>query len=248
MSSNAPTEPAPPRISNESLSRLLANPISSYFSDAYNTLISVVQGLALGGLFVVLSDRTYRTGPIFWPRFLLAFMIINTIWHRYISETQYVAWRLRPRDTLIPMVFAVLQGLAILAIGSEPWFFAVWIAAILLWAAVAYQNGLSHYATPIVRDIYASHFDEILGAGFGSRLLDAIIRFQRRSWNFLTAAFVGALITVFGAYLFQKHFWFSNLLVLCYSLPSVAYFLVSDLSRHLNRTQNIQLGRKGVRW
>src|SRR5438128_5534209 len=137
-------------ISNESLSKLLANPISSYFSNAYNTLISVVQGLALGALFVVLADPTYRASSMFWPKFVLAFLIINTIWHRYISETQYVAWRLTPRDTLIPMSFAVLQGVTILAIRSKPWVFGLGIAIIQLWAAIAYQNGFRHYKTLIV--------------------------------------------------------------------------------------------------
>jgi len=248
MTSDSRTNQPHAGVSDESLSKLLANPISSYFSDAYNTLIRVVQGLALGGLFVVLADPTYRTGFIFWLRFILAFLIINTIWHRYISETQYVAWRLTPRDTLIPMLFAIFQGLAILGIRSAPWFFGSWITAILLWAAVAYQNGLRHYASPIVRNIYASHFDEILGPGFGERLLDAIIRFQRLSRNLLAAAFVGSLVTVLVAYRFDNHLLFSNLLILCYSLPAVTYFLVFDLSRHLNRTPYIQLGRKGVRW
>ncbi len=243
-----PTSQPPLAISDESLSKLLANPISSYFSDAYNTLISVVQGLALGGLFVVLADPVYRTSSIFWPRFFLAFLIINTIWHRYISETQYVAWRLTPVDTLIPMSFAILQGIAILAIRSDPWAFALGFAAILLWGAVAYQNGLKHYSTPIVRDIYAAHYDGMLGDGFGGRILDAIIRFQQISRNLLATAFAGSLITVLVAYRFDKRSLFVNWLILGYSVPFAAYFFFFDLSRHLNRTGNIRLGREGVRW
>jgi len=239
---------SPSVISNESLSKLLANPISSYFSDAYNTLISVVQGLALGGLFVVLADPTYRVSSMFWPKFVLAFLIINTIWHRYISETQYVAWRLRPCDTLIPMSFAVFQGMAILAIRSRPWVFGLGISIIQLWAAIAYQNGFRHYRTLIVRDIYGAHFDGMLGVGLGGRLLDAIIRFQRRSRNLLAIAFLGALTTVLVAYRFENNPRVGNWLVFGYSFPTVAYFFFSDLSYHLNRTPNIQLGRVGVRW
>lgn len=235
-------------ISDDSLSNLLANPISSYFSDAYNTLISIVQGLALGGLFVVLADPAYRTSSIFWPRFFLAFLIINTIWHRYISETQYVAWRLTPLDTLIPMSFAVFQGLTILAIRSEPWAFAMGFAAILLWGAVAYQNGLKHYSTPIVRDIYTAHYDAMLGEGFGGRILDAIMQFQRTSRNLLATAFAGSLITVLVAYRFDKLALFVNWLVLGYSFLFAAYFFFFDLSHHLNRTGNIRLGHDGVQW
>ncbi len=66
MATNPQTSQSPSAISNESLNKLLANPISSYFSDAYNTLISIVQGLALGGLFVVLADPTYRASSMFW--------------------------------------------------------------------------------------------------------------------------------------------------------------------------------------
>lgn len=248
MATNPQTSQSPSALSNESLSKLLANPISSYFSDAYNTLISIVQGLALGGLFVVLADPTYRASSMFWPKFLVAFLIINTIWHRYISETQYVAWRLTPRDTLIPMSFAVFQGVSILAISSKPWVFASGIAAIQLWAAIAYQNGLNHYATLIVRDVYAGHFDGMLGVGFGGRLLDAIIRFQRHSRNLSLIAFVGSLATVLVAYRFENSPRVGNWLVLSYSLPTVAYFFFFDLSYHLNRTRSIQLERGGVRW
>jgi len=88
----------------------------------------------------------------------------------------------------------------------------------------------------------------MLGLGLGERILDALIGFQRRSRNLLAAAFVGSLVAVLFAYGFDKHFWISNLLILCYSLPAVAYFLVFDLSRHMNRTPDIQLGRKGVGW
>jgi putative effector of murein hydrolase len=88
----------------------------------------------------------------------------------------------------------------------------------------------------------------MLGPGFGERILDAIIRFQQRSRNFLAGAFVGSLVIVLIAYWLEKHFWISNLLILCYSLPAVTSFLVFDLSRHMNRTPDIQLGREGVGW
>lgn len=82
--------------------------IAPYFADSYNTLLSVVQGVALGALTYNFFTSE-KISQLIIAKSIVSFGVICITWHRYVVHTQYIAWRLGFIDTLIPMLFAPLQ-------------------------------------------------------------------------------------------------------------------------------------------
>jgi len=117
------------------LKTVLHEPITPYSTNAYNTLISVIQGIALAALFYIINESIVKLKPAsfdisFVCRIVLAFLLICLIWHRYIVHDQYIAWRLTVFDTIIPMVFALLQIFLILSIPKSPFLFPLCLASL----------------------------------------------------------------------------------------------------------------------
>src|SRR4051812_8394385 len=111
--------PTPGQTEAHNARALPSDTIASYFSGAYNNLVSVVQGVALASLVYILQMRfddpanhpnhlDLWQNILLWSKVLLALLTICTIWHRYITENQFVSWGLTVSDTIIPMVFGVL--------------------------------------------------------------------------------------------------------------------------------------------
>lgn len=119
------------------LKKVLHEPVAPYFANMYNTLISIVQGVALGSLFCIISSQK-DLNRLIVCKSIITLLVMCTIWHRYVTHTQYIAWRLGIFDTLIPILFAMLQFLLVLAIPISIFYFSVAFTAIFILGFFAY--------------------------------------------------------------------------------------------------------------
>ncbi|WP_200383198.1 hypothetical protein [Thiococcus pfennigii] len=185
--------------------KLLYEPIAPYFTNTYNTLISVVQGIALASLFFVIQGAIDESGLSGFPilgiwKILIAFCFASLVWHRYVVHDQYLVWPLDIVDTLIPMGFAVLQMILMLYIFRETFVFSGVLGLLCFLGAIAYKNADIKHARPRTFKIYKNHF-ESQPDEFVETLLSAIGRFERRqAWEFFLAGVIFFGVAIAGSW------------------------------------------------
>jgi len=180
---------APPDIR-----KILFEPVGPYFADAYTTLTSVVQGLALGILGFQIAtlyfdgkgadiDLTLLKSAVTLKLFLV-FLLICLMWHRYIVHNQFYAWQLGVEDTIIPLTFGILEVLLILAAPKALIYSAFLFACVSTLGIFAYVNTIQKHRDPPENPkalaIYKEHFHS-LGTEFGAIMFDEVTRYERRA-------------------------------------------------------------------
>lgn len=223
--------------------RLLGEPITPYCTDAYNTLISVVQGLAVGA-FALIDFRKYETDGYFLTNTIVAFLVICVIWHRYCVENQYIAWTLGLPDTIIPMLFGLLEVNMVFSISGPPDALCSSYVLLFLWGAFAYYNSIARHDNPRARQIYIVHFSE-LGPDFGSNFLDSFLSFTRRSRLGMA---VCAAFSSFFFFTMHTGLWawvglslaFAKVVLSIFAVVSSGCFFYFNLRRHLNSDKKIR--------
>lgn len=167
----------------------LHEPLSPYVSSAYNTLCSVTQGVALGGLFWVLSTEPFTL--YLFLKCTVVVLLIGLIWHRYVINDQLVGWHLSPTDTLIPILLVMFQFWLILAIKESIYLFSFAMTVISLGGIAAYQNSYKRSREIASRELLDEHYDGE-SETFKKDLHDVIVGFS--SNERVTMAIVTALM------------------------------------------------------
>jgi hypothetical protein len=75
-------------------------------------LVSVAQGFALSSLTLKAIPSVFENGNLSWQilfKIIVFVAIVSVIWHRYVTQNQYVVWEFGALDTLIPIILATLQ-------------------------------------------------------------------------------------------------------------------------------------------
>lgn len=159
--------------------KVLYEPVAPYFASAYANLMSIVQGCTISALcFHIFFEHSITTLLIM--KCAATLLIIGLIWHRYISHTQYVAWRLTFFDTAIPMVFAILQFWVISSITKTAFEFSLAYTTLTIWGFFAYLNSHIQYNNPISQKLFKEHFrDE--GKDFPSDFFWEINKFEKQA-------------------------------------------------------------------
>jgi hypothetical protein len=162
----------------------LHQPVSPYTSSVYNALCTVVQAVPLAALFWMLWNKPSGGGSTFYDelsqvatfdpgvakiafsgrlvveygKIIIVLWLINAIWHRYVIDDQFAAWRLRIRDTIIPFAFSACQAFLALSIQSDTKWFALWIFALTMIGLVAYGCVTRSFATAEAQQLFDEHF------------------------------------------------------------------------------------------
>ena len=163
--------------------KILHDPLSNYISGTYNTLMSVVQGVSLGGVFYVMQLQFDHGELITWESILklsVVILLMSLLWHRYVVHNQFAVWRLEIQDTLIPIILGVLQFWLVLAIFCQIWWFSAALAAISAVGMVAYINTVWRYEKQETRQLFVEHFKNE-SEDFALSLWHEILKYQRLS-------------------------------------------------------------------
>lgn len=183
--------------------QLFHEPLSPYISTTYNTLLSVVQGVALGGIFYTLFTA-HSANALTWElciRLLIAGSLIAVLWHRYVIHNQFAVWRLAFQDTAIPFLFAASQFWLVLSLRSDIQWFTGALTTVAAIGSLAYINTVRRYQKPQTvqhfvrhvkrfRSLHPEDFD-VDPSAFGVALHHSILSFQRHE---IITTFVGVCI------------------------------------------------------
>lgn len=224
--------------------RLLGEPITPYCTDAYNTLISVVHGVSLGALALVPDYRKMEGNVFFWANVCVAFVVICVIWHRYCVENQYIAWTLRLPDTIIPMLFGLVEVYMVLSVAGTPEDTCLSYALLFLLGSFAYSNSIKRHNNWKARTIYLEHFSE-LDPNFGDNFLKSFLSFARASLRKMLIC--AAISSIFFSVL-DTGFWVRLGLSLdtargflfLFAVLSSGYFFCRNLRSHLDSDKSIK--------
>lgn len=184
--------------------QVLYEPIAPYFANTYNTLVSVVQGVALAALFYIFSKEEFN--PLIISKCIVAFGVICIIWHRFVVHTQYIAWRLTSIDTLIPMSFAMIQFGLILTIPKTILIFSLVITFIFILGLGAYLNATRQKLG--LKELLEEHFMDINNGGFKNEefaedLFQELISFNKSARNLMGAFAIFCFIITLAIYFLE---------------------------------------------
>lgn len=190
------------KIKPHRVKTILYEPIAPYFNNAYNTIISIVQGIALSSLFFIINNQ-YENNNIFNKfcifKVIIIFLTICIIWHRYITHNQYLVWRIDVLDTIIPMLLAVSQILLALSVDAEIFYFSLIFTVLCFLGSVAYINAIFKYNRPMSLELYKEHFYNE-GEEFAQDLLQAVKKYEKKALYICigtTVIFAGITLFIF---------------------------------------------------
>ena len=169
--------------------------VAPYFADTYNTLVSVVQGVVLGALFYAFTKQT-EFNLLFSLKAFVVFLSACLMWHRYITHTQFAAWKLSFTDTLIPMGFAIVQFLLILTIMKEEstFWFSLTFTSLTLVGIMAYANTDRMFKDASNNDLLKEHFGCKTHADI---VLEELYKYGKKSTRHVFLIFIiSAIITI----------------------------------------------------
>ncbi len=236
----------------------LFEPIAPYFADAYNTLTSVVQSLALGTLGYVIAQIFFENHlpraigsitsegliiTIIIVKLFLAFFAICILWHRYIKNNQFDAWKLDVFDTMIPLLFGLFEVLMILTIPKAIIYFASFFMCLSLLGIAAYWNAIRKHIPKRqkslkVKKLYQQHF----GKKYGDIFYEEVRNFEKKAKGELV---LSTVILVSITVIFSIHLKFLSEVVeeilFCTIISLILIrLLYHDLWRHLENSEQLK--------
>jgi hypothetical protein len=154
--------------------RRLHEPPSKTGASAYSHLCTVIQAAPLAVLLSVIANEGIYTATVKafeasdlnaypWPELVKSFLsllVISVVWHRYVLDNNFVAWKLTGIDTLIPFSFAMLQCLMALAVTKSAASFIFWIFSLNATGIVAYWQVIPRFKRPHARLLYQLHYGD----------------------------------------------------------------------------------------
>ncbi len=166
-------------------------PIAGHGATGYAALCTVVQAFPLAVLFWVigsdsrpsilaevaaaLHDGSIEALP--WTsiaKIMIAVPVFIIVWHRYILDIQFIAWRITWRDTLIPFTFSALESALALLVLAPTIYFVACVTAIVFLGIPSYAQTLPQHKKDEARRLFREHFDK-----HGDDVHDAVSAFWR---------------------------------------------------------------------
>jgi hypothetical protein len=186
--------------------RSLHEPISRSGASVYTALCTVVQAFPLAVILWVLGradvyDKTISAieagqwATIPWDiilRILLAVAVIAVVWHRYVLDNNFMAWRLTGIDTAIPFFFAFVQCFLALSTTSTI-YFSFFFALITASGSLSYWHAKYRLASPHACAMFQSHF----GTPEGDEIYRVIQKYFDDSYRKLRWSTVASAIVFF---------------------------------------------------
>ena len=220
--------------------KVFHEPVAPYFADTYNTLLSVVQGVALAGLLYIFTTEYVEhqnTDILFHTKLFVVCAVIVAIWHRYVTHDQYLAWRLGVSDTLIPIVFGALQVmLSVFASRRDPFYFSAVYTVILFWGGIAYENARRKHKRDHTKKIYEEHFDgNDSERKIGTHILTSIKKFENSQRNMFFILGIISLTCTITMHITKKYILTNNIMLFFLCLMTFYFLFSRDLKAHFHR-------------
>lgn len=222
---------------------LASTPIGSFYSSFYMTLVSIIQGFAVGILFENFYDNLDINDPntiIVIPRYVVSFFSFTLVWHKFINFKQYNSWTLTYQDTMLVMLFAVVEGGLIVfssnSINTEYNFSGVYyiIYSVSFLAAIGgYNHALMELSKSYNRLMTEQHYEKCkFNNKCGEKAHEIVIAANHTSIALckkfgLSALAVSIIVFIFDNCGFYKALnWTDQLLVeTLFALPAIVLYI-----------------------
>lgn len=235
------------------IKKVLFEPVAPYFADAYTTLTSVVQGLALGVLGYEIAKLFFENGSpnldfkilesIVTGKLFLIFLFICLLWHRYIVHNQFYAWELGVGDTIIPISFGLLEALLILAVPKALVYSSFIFACISTLGVVAYVNTIQKHNdppdNPKALALYKHHFAS-LGKDFAEAMFWEVTRFEKKAQIELIISSLIMWALTISLYCGAIRESYQNAIYFCVCSLILIRLMVSHLWNHLKKSPRLK--------
>lgn len=160
----------------------LLEAITPYQAGIYVTVLNIIQCIALAFLINEIREATVsgELGMVLLARSAVALTIILVIWHRYVSESQYL-WPMSWWDTIIPFAMGIGECAVVFSTSAKvPLFWFLGFVALVEAAdALAYWNAREKRSLDITRRLYLSAYSEY--PLFTFRLSRFLIEYDERN-------------------------------------------------------------------
>jgi hypothetical protein len=186
--------------------RLVAT-VRGYFSTTYLTLITIIQGAALGYLVIVVDARAKSFQTADWILAGTTFLFIVAAWNEYMMGATAFSWIPRLRDSLVPFSLGAAELASVRGLGSNlaGWLFSA--AAVGIVAFFAFENmyrsaakdGGNEFVLRVVQPFRGLNSAFCVGAGVVLAAFGIISLPLNRSnvWNVVFASVSALLISGF---------------------------------------------------
>lgn len=169
---------------------MLNEPISPYFTNIYNTLVSVICGVSLGIIFSIVYSYVINLNKFpdisidmiksIWQLAIIV-LIICIVWHHYIMHNNFVAWKINLRDTFIPFSFSILFFVISASTTKNIRYFIYCFTLFCFIGFLAYLNSFYELTRfDKIKEIYSNHYND-LGENAGCCILNIILIFERKA-------------------------------------------------------------------
>jgi hypothetical protein len=189
--------------------RKMHEPVCRYDADVYNHLCTVIQALPLAVLFWVFVEKgvydeigdafVNRSHPFPFIEVAKMVIVISSvclIWHRYVVDSRFIAWRLSILDTLIPFGFAIAQSLLALSVYGSTLLFAIWISVLAALGVAAYWQLRSKFQGKHALALYRNHFGEPQGSKIYNDVDKYFADWRRNLFLYFVATLGAVLISL----------------------------------------------------
>lgn len=141
----------------------LMEAIPSYQASIYVTMLNIIQCIALAFLIneVRITAQSEGVSIPYSLRAAAALVLIFVIWHRYISESQYL-WQMSWLDTLIPFLIGIFECMLVFSTSTSLplHLFVLSFTAIQSLAFVAYLYAYARRIMPTTEKLYSQFYKE----------------------------------------------------------------------------------------
>ncbi len=139
------------------------SPSTNYFSSVYMTLLSVFQCIILAYLLQPFSVEFLKALNDKQPLPLLPFMppilFAVLLWHNYISHHQIVVWQINKMDTIIIVIFGLIESFMILGITNNDFIVLQFSIAVgILWGSIAYLYAYNKINKDYIQEIFKEYY------------------------------------------------------------------------------------------
>lgn len=171
-----------------------------YQTGVYVTVLNIIQCIALAFWIneardVIAKDELTLVCAL---RLLVALVVVFVVWHRYISELQYL-WPISWGDTLIPFFMGIIECVIVFSINQKTVSLRIFIPTVAFlqaWTAYAYVYGYYKRKKEITEKLYKSVYSEY------PQFLSHLTRFLKDFdwWHFKVFLFGSTTSLVFMVY------------------------------------------------
>lgn len=228
----------------------LHEPPSKTGTLAYTSLCTVVQAFPLAVIFWAIgrddiyeeTTKSIQSGAwidypfVFVLKAIVVTSLVAVVWHRYVLDSNFMAWRLSARDTLIPFGFAIAQCFLAMSIrGSDLKAFAGFFTLVTALGIFSYGNAVKQLRLNHSLALFKAHYGDP-----GAEVHECVLKYFTQS-KFALIACTALNVVVFIACLLNLPRHADLCLVISVFMGEIIFHFVDNTTSRLEKFYSAEI-------